>query len=291
MFKKAVWHGLVFSLAVTGFGFILSPPAQAGEYPPELYVGGFLIGPQAYSFNRFSFFEAVDKAKEAGASVIEAYPGQRLKPGSDVAFNHDAAPSVWAEAKMKLRKTGIRLVNYGVVGLGSTEESMRKVFDFATVMDIPCITTEPGDEKDFDLIEKLVKEYNIKVAIHNHPKPSKYWDPSYVLKCIEGRDPRIGACADTGHWMRSGVKPLEALKILEGRIVSSHLKDLNEFGSREAHDVHYGQGAGNLKEVLDEFRRQGFTGNISVEYEHNWENNVGDVAACIDFVREYGKNN
>ncbi|MBN2329990.1 MAG: sugar phosphate isomerase/epimerase [Candidatus Omnitrophica bacterium] len=264
---------------------------QAGGYPNELYVGGFLVGPQAYTFNRFSFFEAVDKAKEAGASVIEAYPGQRLAADDERPFSHDAPPAVWAKAKMKLEKTGVRLVNYGVVGLGSTEESMRKVFDFAKIMSIPCITTEPGKEEDFDLIEKMVKEYDIKIAIHNHPKPSKYWDPNYVLQCIKDRDPRIGACADTGHWARSGVQPLEALKILEGRIVSSHLKDLNEFGERDAHDVHWGEGVCHLKEILDEYRRQGFNGNISIEYEYNWENNVGDVAACIDYIREYGKNN
>ena len=91
--------------------------------------------------------------------------------------------------------------------------------------------------------------------------------------------------------MRSGVKPLEALEILKGRIISSHLKDLNEFDVRDAHDVHYGEGKANLNAILDEYRKQGFTGNISIEYEYNWENNVDDVAACIDFVREYGKTN
>jgi sugar phosphate isomerase/epimerase len=278
--------------AVTVASVVICPvEIQAEPYPPELYVGGFLIGPQAYTFNRFTFFEAVDKAKEAGASVIEAYPGQRLSPDDERPFNHDASPEVWAKAKMKLKKTGVRLVNYGVVGLGSTEESMRKVFNFVTIMEIPCITTEPANEEDFDLIEKLVREYDIKVAIHNHPKPSKYWDPNYVLEVIKDRDPRIGACADTGHWMRSGVKPLEALEILKGRIISSHLKDLNEFDVRDAHDVHYGEGKANLKAILDEYRKQGFTGNISIEYEYNWENNVDDVAACIDFVREYGKTN
>jgi hypothetical protein len=88
--------------------------------------------------------------------------------------------------------------------------------------------------------------------------------------------------------MRSGIQPLEALKILEGRIVSSHLKDLNEFGKNDAHDVHFGEGLGKIKEVLDEYRRQGFQGNISIEYEHNWDNNVDDVAACID-LQEYGE--
>lgn len=272
----------------------LTGSALAGCFPPELYVGGFLVGPQAYTFNRFSFFEAVDKAKEAGANVIEAYPGQVLAPGDSAKLDHGADPSVWARAKMKLQSTGVRLVNYGVVGLGNDEQAMRKVFDFAKIMDIPAITCEPSQEI-MDTLEKLAKEYDIKVAIHNHPKRDddpgyKIWDPEYVLSLVKGRDPRIGACADTGHWIRSGVKPIEALRILKGRIISSHLKNLNEFGVRDAHDVHFGEGVVDIKEILDELKAQGFEGNISIEYEYNWDNNVGDVAACIDFVREYGKN-
>ncbi len=272
----------------------MSVSAQADVLPKSLYVGGFLIGPQAYSFRLFTFFEAIDKAVEANCRVIEAYPGQQLSPDDERQFNHNADPSVWAKAKKKLDEAGVKVVNYGVVGLGNNEEENRKVFDFAKIMDIPCITSEP-QEGSFDLLEKLVKEYDIKLAIHNHPiRPDnpdyKYWDPHYVKECVEGRDHRMGACADTGHWARSNVKPVEALKVLEGRIISAHLKDLNRF-ARDAHDVHFGEGVCNIKEVLDELNRQGFDGNISIEYEHNWENNVDDVAACIEFVREYGKNN
>lgn len=293
MSGRTIYRPAVLALALLAAAAAVPAGTVAHEYPAELYVGGFLIGPQAYSFNRFSFFEAVDKAKEAGASVIEAYPGQRLSPDDDRPFNHEAPPEVWAKAKMKLESAGVRLVNYGVVRLGKDEAANRRVFDFVTIMDIPCITTEP-EEGSFPLIEKLVKEYDVKVAIHNHPKRDdnpdyKYWDPEYVLDLVKDLDPRIGACADTGHWMRSGVNPVDALKILDGRIVSLHLKDLNEFGVRNAHDVHFGTGKADMPAILDELRRQRFGGNISIEYEHNWENNVGDVAACVDYVREYGK--
>jgi sugar phosphate isomerase/epimerase len=281
-------------ITITIFFLIFSFTIQGGDFPPELKVGGFLIGPQAYSFNRYSFFEAVDKAKEVGSNVIEAYPGQRLSPNDKTPFDHNAPLSVWAKAKMKLEKTGVRLVNYGVVGLGNNEVENRKVFDFAKIMGIPTITTEP-EEGSFDLIEKLVKEYDIKIAVHNHPKlpkdaKYKYWDPNYVLKCVKGRDPRMGSCADTGHWLRSNINPLDALKILKGRIISCHLKDLNQIGP-EAHDVPYGKGVCNVKAVLDELKNQGFKGNISIEYEYNWTTSVPEIKECIDFVREYGKVN
>ncbi len=72
-------------------------------------------------------------------------------------------------------------------------------------------------------------------------------------------------------------------------MISSHLKDLNEFGKHEAHDVPYGQGVSSVKEVLDELKAQGFQGNLSIEYEYNWDNSVPEVTKCIDFVKAYGK--
>ena len=103
---------------------------------------------------------------------------------------------------------------------------------------------------------------------------------------MKDRDARIGACADTGHWVRSGLTPVECCRILKGRIISSHLKDLNE-KSPQAHDVPFGTGVSDIPAVLDELKAQGFAGNISLEYEHNWEKSVPEVAQCIGFVRGY----
>lgn len=293
----------VFAVAIATVGVLgasASMAAPKADDQCECRIGGVLLGPQAYSFNRFTFFEAIDKAKEVGCSVIEAYPGQKLSPENPVPFSHDAPPRVWAEAKCKLDEAGVRLVAYGVVGLGSNEDDdeddYRRVFDFAKIMGIGVINSEPKKgsfkrlEDSLKLIEKLVKEYDIKVGIHNHPKRAdnpdyKYWDPKYVLSCVQDLDPRIGSCADTGHWIRSGVKPIDGLKILEGRIVSSHLKDLNKF-DREAHDVPYGQGVADMDAVMDELERQGFMGPVSIEYEHNWDNSVPEIAQCVEYMRK-----
>ena len=80
--------------------------------------------------------------------------------------------------------------------------------------------------------------------------------------------------------MRSGINPLEALKKLEGRVVSLHFKDLNE-ASPDAHDVPWGTGKADVKALLTELKRQGFKGVFSIEYEHNWENSVPDIAQCV----------
>jgi sugar phosphate isomerase/epimerase len=260
----------------------------ADPIPDSQKINGFALGCQAYSFNRFSVFEAIEKTAYAGGKVIEFYPGQKLsKDQADVKFSHDAAPDVWEKVKAKCKEHGITPIAYGVVGLSKDEAKSRKVFDFAKAMGIRVINTESVDA--LDTFEKLVKEYDIKVAFHNHPKKPndpnyKVWDPNYILEITKDRDARVGACADIGHWVRSGLKPVECVKILKGRILSSHMKDLHA-PLPSGHDVHWGQGVSDVPAILAEYRAQGFEGPISVEYEHNWENNAEDAKACIAFVK------
>ena len=107
-----------------------------------------------------------------------------------------------------------------------------------------------------------------------------------MLEVCQGRSEWIGACGDTGHWMRSGVNPVEALKKLEGRLISIHLKDLNEFGDRSAHDVIWGTGKGDVKAMLAELYRQEFKGVFSIEYEYNWENSIPEIRPSVAYFNE-----
>jgi len=242
---------------------------------------GWRLGMQAYTFRLFTFHQAVDKTASLGLKYIEAYPGQRLsKDKPDLTMHHNMKAEVRREVKKKLQTAGVKLVNYGVVSLGRNEKSVRRVFDFAKDMGIETIVAEP-DPKAMDLVEKLCEEYKINVAIHNHPKPSRYWNPDAVLTACKGRSRRIGACADTGHWMRSGLDPVESLRKLKGRIVCLHFKDLS--GARGGHDAPWGTGKGRAEEMLSELRRQGFRGVFSVEYEHNWKNSMPDIAKCVAY--------
>ena len=259
--------------------------AFAGAIPDELKTGGFAVGCQAYTFNRFSVFEAIEKTAFAGGKVIEFYPGQKLSlEEPDVKFGHDATPEVWEKVKAKCKAAGVTPIAYGVVGLSPDEAKSRKVFDFAKAMGIRVINTESVDA--LDTAEKLVKEYDIKVGIHDHPKrpndPNyKVWDPNYVLSVTKDRDPRMGSCADIGHWVRSGLKPIDCLRILKGRIMSGHMKDLRA-PLPGGHDVPWGQGVSGVKECLDEMKAQGFEGPISVEYEYMGQQRR-NAKACIDF--------
>jgi sugar phosphate isomerase/epimerase len=276
---------LLLSFAVVSSGL-------SAELPESAKVGAFYAGCQAYSFRMFSVMEAIEKTAQAGGKTIEFYPKQKLSAEqAEVVFNHESPAEVIAAVKAKLAKEGVTAVAYGVVKLGKDAVENRNVFEFAKTMGIGILTTEP-DAEAMDQIEVLVKEFDVKIAIHNHPrKPLDrsylYWDPNYVLSLVKDRDARMGACADTGHWVRSGLDPVECVRILKGRIFDSHLKDLNEKGNPKAHDVPYGTGVSDVTAILNAFVEGGFYGPVHTEYEHNWENSVGDIKACLEFVKAF----
>ena len=257
--------------------------------PSQYDTGGFALGCQSYTFKDFTAFEAIDKTVEAGGKVIEFFPGQKLsadRPGAKL--DHHMSDEDLAALQAKLAQAGIIAVNYGVVG-GRDEAEWRQIFQFAKKLNLYGVTTESVSQ--LDIIEKLVKEFDIRVGIHEHERrnndPSyKVWDPKYVLSVVQDRDSRIGACADTGHWVGSGLDPLESIKLLKGRVMSCHLVDKDVVG-RKGHAVPFGTGVGQIKEILDELKAQGFAGNISIEYEFNWANSVPDVKQCVDFVRDH----
>ncbi|MDZ4289870.1 MAG: sugar phosphate isomerase/epimerase, partial [Prosthecobacter sp.] len=161
----------------------------AGTLPESAKVGLFYAGCQAYSFRMYSVMEAIDKTAAAGGKTIEFYPGQGLNPGNkEVKFNHSSPPEAIAAVKAKLAEKGLTPVGYGVVKLGKDAAEDRKVFEFCKTMGIGVVVTEP-EVAALDQIEALVKEFDIKMAIHNHPKRPldrayMFWDPNYVLSIV-----------------------------------------------------------------------------------------------------------
>ena len=249
----------------------------------------FKMSVQSYTFNRFTAFEAISKVAQIGGKYIELYPGQKMKPGSNVEIGPGMGDAATTELLAELKKNDVTPVAFGVTGISTKENEARPLFMWAKKMGLMVINTESAEA--IDMIEKMVKEFDIKVGFHDHPKRAndpnyRMWDPNYILSVVKNRDKRIGSCADTGHWVRSGIKPVDALKILKGRIVSSHLKDLHIF-SPDGHDVPYGMGVSDIEGILNEFRAQGFHGPASVEYEYNWDNSLPEVGACVGFVKGF----
>lgn len=275
---------IVVTLAVAGFAVSCknSAPKEQRAAVKEQKVDR-KVAVQAYSFKEFTFFEAIDKTVEAGAPYIEAYPGQDI--GGEIEGNtHFTMDQETRDIiKKKLNDAGVKLVCYGVVGGIDEAEGWDKVFEFAADMGIEVITAEP-DTAHLDYIGTLCDKYEINIGIHNHPTPSFYWDPEVVLAAIMDKSDRIGACADIGHWARSGKDPVECLKTLEGRIKSLHYKDMNLMNDLEAYTVVFGEGVLNMPAILTELDKQNFDGVYTIEYEHNWENSVPDIKKCVEYL-------
>lgn len=253
-------------LAAMTLSFALSAAERNDKGAEHL---GFKLALQAWTAHHTTLWETIDIAQTVGLKYIELYPGQKIGGGIEGNFDHNSGADVRAKVLARLTEAGIKPIAYGVVGLGKDENANKKVFEFAKAMGIEVINSEPGEDA-FDVIEKQVKEFNVKVGLHDHPKPSRYWDPKHVLEVVGPRDERIGACADTGHWPRSSLDPVEAITQLGKRIVSSHLKETDKIG-QGARDIVYGTSAASksVKDQLAAFKAVGFRGPLSLEYEAN----------------------
>jgi sugar phosphate isomerase/epimerase len=256
--------------------FLSGAELAAEEWKPRLVL-------QLYTFRDRSFEDAVKTAKKLGFQYVEAYPGQRL--GGDLKGTTAYPMSAENRAKVKdfLAREGIKLVSYGVTG-ASNEKGWRQLFDFAKDMGIEIIQTEAGkDARTDDLMNQLAQEYGVKVAFHNHTQPSGF--PDKVAQELKGR-PNLGSGADLGHWAAAGVVPLDGVKKLHGRFFTMHMVDMSKIG-QGAQIVPYGQGACELGKILDELKRQKFSGTITCEYERESPNLEAEVAECVKWYNAH----
>lgn len=258
-------------------------PCQAADAPTKKRDDaaseklGMKLSLQCWTFNKLSFFETVDKAAGLGVKYLEMFPGQKLKPGSEEKVNRNMSDATIAEIKKKLADAGgLKVIAFGVDGVPTDEAGARKAFEWAKKMGIEVLVTETRPN---DIHDKLCQEYGIKMALHNHPKT---WPPDEVLGACKGKSKWIGSCSDTGHWMRADFVPVDTFKKLEGRVLHSHFKDLNEFG--KGHDVAWGTGRGNMKGMLAELKRQGYKGYLSIEFEYGDLKHLdANLPKCVEF--------
>jgi sugar phosphate isomerase/epimerase len=262
----------------------------------ELKIGGakapseWRLAMMSYTFRNFTMFEGIDKTRSLGLKYLEEFSWHKVGgPYGDVQFNAGASPEVREGVKKKLKESGVKLVGYYAADLGKDEAAARQVFEFCKDMGVKYIVSEP-DPAHLAMIDKLAGEYRIHLAVHNHPRNPEHpgyknWNPDEVLKLFEGRSQWIGACADTGHWARSGVNTVEAIRKYKGRIVSMHLKDAAK-AEPDAPDVVWGTGLADISGVLAELACQDFRGVFAIEYEADPANNAAEVAQCIKYFNQ-----
>lgn len=279
--KNKIYKAALLLLAIAFFMPVVRAQSKAEKH-------GWKMAVQSYSFHRFTLMEALDKTHQLGIQYIEVYPGHKLGGTfGDRVFGPALNETDRQALKTIAAEKGIKIVAAGVFVPNSSAD-WEPFFAFAKDMGLEYITCEPP-LADWDLVESLVKKYQIKVAVHNHPKPSEYWTPDNLLAQIKDRSNRIGSCSDVGHWRREGLNPMECLNKLQGRIVSLHFKDIapKQVGQAEQHDVIWGTGILNVPEMLRELRRGGFDGYFAIEYEYNWDNSVPDILKCLKFYNDY----
>lgn len=244
------------------------------------------IGVALYSFKPFPFFETLDKAKMAGATTVEGFFFHKLGPDFDDKTMLELDGQSLGNLKSAIDEKGLNMPS--IYAGGKSEAEWRQFFDIGDKLDLAFLTCEPEPEY-WDLLQELGAEKQIKIAIHEHARgKSRFWHPDSVLVVLEGRS-QFGVCADLGHWVRSGLDPVECLKKLEGHIIAVHAKDLDKFGDLEAQDVKISDGVIDYAAVMSELKRQNFTGPIYIECEHDFEDNVADVAFAIDYLNNPDK--
>lgn len=265
-------------LLASGLG---RPPGFGAESPAD-----WRVGPTAWSFRLFTVHEAIEKTASLGMKYLEAFQGQRVSQGSDRVLDANLPDELIAQIRTKLSAEDVKLTSVYIHDIPGDEPACRKTFELARKLGVEFIVSEPAPEA-LPLIEKFCEEYRINLALHNHPEgKSRYWHPREVLKACAGRGPRIGACGDTGHWLRSGLKPFEAVEMLGGRLLTLHVKDLDE----AMRDVPWGGGKGDIAGLFRTLHRLKLKPALfGIEYEAKWEDNLAEVAQCRKFFDQQVK--
>jgi sugar phosphate isomerase/epimerase len=232
---------------------------------------------QSYSLRNFNTLEAVRHIQGLGVHYAEFY-GKHLDPG--------ASQEKIDETKKLLADAEIALAGHGVHGFSKNDEANRKLFEFARKAGVRTITADPAPDS-FDSLEKLVAEFDIRIAIHNHGPGHRYDSIESVKKAVEGRHKLIGACVDCGHFLRSKEDPVKAVIELGPRVFAAHVKDDVKEG-RESQNVVIGKGKLDVVGLFKALRQVKFPtdGCLSLEYEANPANPIDDMKQCLAAARE-----
>ncbi|MBI5802611.1 MAG: sugar phosphate isomerase/epimerase [Verrucomicrobia bacterium] len=267
---------LLLALAVTSLFFTST---QAADYAPK-------VGLQTWSCRNMNFDEVAAFAEKNGLKHVQAI-GKHIDPMGSL-----------EEAKQKkavLDAKGIHFYTFGVAGTSPDKEVNRKLFVFAKAMGIKVIVVEPKNEKAlWDGLEELVKEYDVKLAIHNHGKDSVYGTPEKVWSVLKDRDKRIGVCMDVGHITGAGFDAGKAFVDYKGRVYDIHLKDKKVDlvdGKQVITDVLVGTGAANYKGLLAELKKAKWDGVMAIETDNATfaKEPTEFVTGAVKFVKDHAK--
>lgn len=217
------------------------------------------LGLQSWTCRNMDFEQLVAFAKKHGITQLELY-GKHLDP---------KAPREENLRKLEaLKQNGLTAYSIGVCGTSMDKEENRALFELAKLFGMKVIIVEPGEPAQWDVLEQLVKEYDIKLAIHNHGTGTTYGNPAVVKHVLATRDPRIGVCMDIG-WVTAAEFDAETVFRNYGdRVFDMHLKDkrldVRDDRNRPL-DTHIGWGNSNYAGLFAAIKETDWSGVMAIE--------------------------
>jgi len=245
--------------------------AAAADAEPKL-------GLQTWTCRNMTFEQVVDFAVKHKIKYLQMI-GKHMDPNAPAAEN--------LAKKAVLDQHGLVCYTFGVAGTSMDKEKNRKLFEFARLIGCKVIVVEPRNMAEWDNLEELVKEYDIKLAIHNHGITSVYGNPETVKALLAKRDKRIGACIDIGHVSGAGFDVAKVFNDYNGRVYDLHLKDKKvekADGKDVVLDVEIGTGIANYKGLFAELKKAKWDGVMAIETD-----NQGFAKEPTEFVEKAAK--
>ncbi|HQR33546.1 MAG TPA: sugar phosphate isomerase/epimerase [Blastocatellia bacterium] len=253
-------------------GFAVSQTAAADPWH------GLKIGVATYTFREWPIEETIKGLQRAGVKYISI---KNVKNHIDISHTPEERK---ARAKM-FRDAGMVPLSVGNVSMRSGEAGIRQAFEYAKDIGVPTIVCAPSQDA-IPILDKMVKEFDLKLAIHNHGPEDKGFFPSPydVWKAVEKFDKRIGLCIDVGHTARAGVDPAEAIIKCKDRLYDVHLKDISALGNRNT-PIEGGRGILNLKSILSALIKINYQGLAGYEYEKDGKDPLAGLTETLGYTK------
>ncbi len=248
---------------------------------------GWRLGVAMWGLHPFTLLEGVEKTRQLGLSHVCGLSFQKVSADIPQNFDCSLTDEQLTQIRLQMDAAGVQMPVCFYATIPGDEAGCRKVFEFGRKMGIETFISEPPPEA-LDVIERCCDEYDIRLAIHNHgPDQSPvYWRPEGVLEVCQGRSKRIGACPDTGYWIRSGIDPIQGLRTLGDRVITIQAHDVHEL-SPDAHDVPWGTGKADFAQLMQELVRLNIRPTLfDLEYSYDFEDNMAEMQECIRFYEQ-----
>jgi sugar phosphate isomerase/epimerase len=218
------------------------------------------LGVASYSLREFP----LDKALEMIKTLRTPYVNFK-----SVHVPYEKSADELAVIRKQIEDQGFKIVGGGTITFNEdTDAGVEKYFAYAKAAGMPTIVCT-GPVAVLPRVEKFAKQYDIKVAIHNHGTEDKVFPSPYdVLKNVKNMDSRMGLCIDIGHTVRTGTDVVKAVLDAGPRLHDMHAKDLADLSKRDS-QVAVGEGKIPIAAIFRALQTIKYPGYVNLEYEIN----------------------